>query len=62
MTNKPYCKKGSRRCPVSKLCVSKKGSRSKKCPKGTRKCANAKCYKNSKSAKSRRKFNAKYGK
>lgn len=56
----PYCKKGYRRCSVSKLCLKKSGSRSKKCQKGTRKCANSKCYKKNKSAKSRRKFNTKY--
>ena len=56
----PYCPKGSRRCPVSKTCVSKSGSRKSKCPKGTRKCANGKCYKKNKSVKSRRRFNVKY--
>ena len=62
MTNKPYCPKGSRRCSISKLCVSKKGSRSAKCPKGTRKCANSKCYKKVKSEKSRKSFISKFGK
>ena len=56
----PYCPKGKRRCSVSKLCVSKKNSRSKNCPKGTRKCANSKCYRKNKSVKSRRRFTAKY--
>ena len=56
----PYCKKGSRRCAVSKKCVNKSGTRKSKCPKGTRKCADAKCYKKNKSVKSRRKFNIKY--
>ena len=56
----PYCKKGSRRCPVSKKCVKKTGSRKSPCPKGTRKCANGKCYKKNKSSKSRRRFHAKY--
>lgn len=59
---KPYCSKGSRRCSVSKLCVSKKGSRSSKCGKGTRKCADSRCYRKNKSVKSRRRFTVKYGK
>lgn len=58
---KPYCPKGSRRCSVSKLCVSKSGSRKSRCGKGTRKCANSKCYRKNKSTKSRRRFTAKYG-
>lgn len=61
MPNKPYCQKGSRRCYISKLCVSKKGSRSTKCPLGTRKCANSKCYKKNKSVKSRKNFTKKFG-
>lgn len=61
MPNKPYCPKGSRRCSISKLCVSKKGSRSTKCPLGTRKCANSKCYKKNKSVKSRKNFTKKFG-
>ena len=56
----PYCKKGSRRCPVNKKCVSKKRVASKKCGKGTRKCADSKCYKKNKSVKSRRTFYRKY--
>ena len=62
MSYKPYCSKGTRRCGVSKLCVSKKGSRSARCPKGTRKCANSKCYKKNKSSKTRTRFNRKYNK
>ena len=56
----PYCKKGSRRCSVSKQCLRIKGSRSEKCRKNTRKCANSKCYNKNKSVKSRNKFNVKY--
>ena len=56
----PYCKKGSRRCSVSKKCMKKHGSKKSHCPKGTRKCADSKCYKKNKSAKSRRKFHSKY--
>lgn len=63
MSSAPYCKKGSRRCPVSKKCVTRKSSQSaKKCVKGSRKCANGLCYKKTKSSKSRRRFTAKYGK
>lgn len=63
MTYAPYCKNGSRRCPINKKCVTKSGHRStKKCVKGSRKCANGFCYKRSKSGKSRRRFTAKYGK
>lgn len=63
MPSAPYCKKGSRRCSVSKKCVTNKGSRStKKCNKGSRKCSNNFCYKKNKSSKSRMRFTAKYGK
>lgn len=60
MGYKPYCSKGTRRCGVSKLCVSKRSSRKERCPKGTRKCANSKCYQLKKSVKSRTRFNRKY--
>lgn len=60
MGYKPYCSKGTRRCSVSKLCVSKRVSRKNRCVKGTRKCANSKCYQLKKSAKSRSRFNRKY--
>ena len=60
--SKPYCHKGSRRCSVSKLCVTRKGSRKNKCDTGSRKCANSKCYRNNKSVKSRQRFVSKYGK
>ena len=61
MGYKPYCSKGTRRCSVSKLCVSKRStSRKERCPKGTRKCANSKCYQLKKSVKSRSRFNRKY--
>lgn len=55
----PYCKKGSRRCSVSKYCLSKKGTRKTKCPKGSRKCSNGKCYKKNKSVASRHRFTMK---
>ena len=59
----PYCKRGKRRCSISKKCVTKRGQRStKKCRKGSRKCANGLCYKKNKSSTSRDKFTAKYGK
>ena len=60
MGYKPYCSKGTRRCSVSTLCVSKRGSRKNRCVKGTRKCANSKCYQLNKSVKSRSRFNRKY--
>ena len=60
MGYKPYCSKGTRRCSVSKLCLTKKGSKKTRCPKGTRKCADSKCYKSRKSSKSRSRFNRKY--
>ena len=56
----PYCKKGYRRCSVSKKCIKKNVSRKSHCPKGSRKCANGMCYKKNKSSKSRRRFNTKY--
>ena len=56
----PYCKKGSRRCPVSKKCVSKKRLSRKKCRTGTRKCGDSKCYNKNKSVKSRAAFYRKY--
>ena len=62
MSSAPYCKKGSRRCSVSKHCVTKKGLSAKKCKKGSRKCANSFCYKKNKSSKYRNRFIAKYGK
>ena len=59
----PYCKKGSRRCSVSKKCVKKSGLRStQKCKRGTRRCPDGACYKKHKSVKSRRSFARKYGK
>ena len=56
----PYCKKGSRRCPISKKCIKKKSTVRNKCNKGTRKCADSKCYKKNKSVKSRVNFYKKY--
>lgn len=56
----PYCRKGTRRCSVSKTCVSKTGKNKTRCSVGTRKCANSKCYKKNKSVKSRSRFNKKY--
>lgn len=41
------CKKGSRRCSVTKRCVSTTKSRlayTKRCKPGSRKCANGRCY------------------
>ena len=63
MSSAPYCKSGSRRCPVSKKCVKKNNTMKRApCAKGTRKCANSLCYKKIKSVKSRSRFNRKYGK
>lgn len=55
----PRCKNGSRRCAVSKKCVPKRSTKTKKCIKGSRKCADSKCYKKNKSAKSRRSYKKK---
>ena len=54
-----YCKKGRRRCSVSKQCLLKTGTRKTKCLKGSRKCSNSKCYKKNKSILSRRRFTQK---
>lgn len=63
MSSAPYCKSGSRRCPVSKKCVKKNKTMKKApCKKGTRKCADGSCYKKKKSVKSRTRFNRIYGK
>ena len=56
----PYCKKGSRRCPVSQQCIKIKGTRKNRCNRNSIKCANSKCYKKNKSVKSRRNFLKKY--
>lgn len=56
----PYCKKGSRRCPITKKCISKKSKTTTKCNKGSRKCADSKCYRKTKSSKSRRSHKKKY--
>lgn len=48
------CPKGSRRCSVTKTCVSTKKSRlasSKRCRNGSRKCANKRCYGKTKNTK-----------
>jgi hypothetical protein len=56
----PYCKDGSRRCPISKKCMRKKTIRRTQCKKGRRKCADSKCYNKNKSLKSRNNFYEKY--
>ena len=59
----PRCKKGSRRCSVSKHCVSKSNKKNtRKCKKGSRKCYNSKCYSKNKSYTSQKIFYDKYGK
>lgn len=61
MSSAPYCKKGSRRCPITKKCVKKNSTRKVgKCSTGSRKCADTLCYKKKKSVKSRSRFNRKY--
>ena len=50
------CHKGSRRCSVSKKCVSKSTKKIARCKKGTRKCPDSKCYNKKKSVKSRRRY------
>lgn len=64
MSNSPYCKSGSRRCPISKQCIRKtmKMRRKKRCNTGSRKCVNGFCYKKNKSIKLRKQFNSKYNK
>ena len=56
----PYCPKGSRRCLISKKCLTKHIIKKSACNKGTRKCADSKCYKKNKSVKSRKNFYKKY--
>ena len=56
----PRCKKGSRRCPVTKKCVPKKSNKTARCKKGSRKCSDSKCYRKNKSSKSRRNHKKKY--
>ena len=58
----PRCKKGSRRCSVSKKCASKSNNKTPRCKKGSRKCYDSKCYRTNKSSKTRRKYRNKYGK
>lgn len=64
MSSAPYCKTGSRRCPINKKCLKKNKTmkRAIACKRGSRKCANGYCYKKKKSVKSRSRFNRVYNK
>jgi hypothetical protein len=58
MASQNRCKKGYRRCNITKTCITKSKSRlstSKRCRNGSRKCANKRCY--GKSKKTRYLFN-----
>lgn len=54
MATKKRCKRGFRRCDVTKTCVTTKRSRlasNNRCINGTRKCANKRCYGKSKNTR-----------
>jgi hypothetical protein len=47
MASQKRCKKGYRRCNITKTCITKSKSRlstTKRCRNGSRKCANKRCY------------------
>lgn len=55
------CKITTRRCSVSKKCLSKSSKKRPRCKTGSRKCSDSKCYRKNKSKKSRRHYMMKFG-